>query len=194
MRIVTHHPAAARWIPTKAWSFFAYPVTPADPVISDLAPGFAADLNITNLLRNIFNHASFQSTAARTGRVRTPVEWMVQTMRTLGLTANDNTVYQLAVLQHIPFRPPNVAGWPNNNYWLSTASALDRVRVAQSLATAGNTAAVDNATPSARAAACAAMLGIEAWTPRTAAALDTVRNESKSVVALALVSPEYTVN
>jgi uncharacterized protein (DUF1800 family) len=194
VQIVTHHPAAVRWIPTKLWSFFAYPVTPADPVIDDLAPGFAADLDITNLLRALFNHAQFQSATARAGRVRTPVEWIVGAERALHITPDANTVGWLRTLQQQPFQPPNVAGWPANGYWINTASALDRMRIAQSLANAGDTSVVSAAAASARAAVAADLLGIESWSPRTAAALAQVQNEPKSVVALALVSPEYTLN
>ena len=194
VHIVTNHPAAIRWIPSKLWSYFAYPVTPADPVVSDLAPGYAADLDITNLLRAIFNHPAFQSPTARTGRVRTPVEWIVGAERALKITPDANTTGWLNTLQQRPFQPPNVAGWPANGYWVNTASALDRMRIAQSLANAGDTSTIQSAAAPARAAAVADLLGIDAWSPRTAAALAQVQNEPKSAVALALVSPEYTLN
>jgi uncharacterized protein (DUF1800 family) len=193
IRIVTHHPAAARWLPSRLWSFFAYPVNAADSVVSDLAPGFAADLNITNLLRQIFLHPSFQSTQARTGRVRAPVEWLVGAQRSLGLTPIDSSVWWLTTLQQVPFRPLNVAGWPANGYWCNSAGALDRVRIASALASSANLSAITALTPTARPAAVATLLGVEAWTPRTLAALTTVRNEPTSLIALALVSPEYTI-
>jgi len=155
---------------------------------------FAADLDITNLLRAILNHAAFQSPAARTGRVRTPVEWIVGAERALKITPDANTTNWLNTLQQRPFQPPNVAGWPSNGYWVNTASALDRVRIAQSLANAGDTSAIQAAAASARATAVADLLGVDAWSPRTAAALAQVQSEPKSVVALALVSPEYTLN
>ncbi len=193
VRIVTHRAAAARWIPARMWSYFAYPVTPADTVVSDLAPGFATDLNITNLLRAIFLHPSFQSTQARTGRVRSPVEWLVAAQRSLGLTPADTSVWWLSTLQQVPFRPLNVAGWPANAYWCNSAGALDRMKVASSLASSANLSAITALTAAARPAAVGTLLGIDTWTPRTLTALNTVRNEPASLVALALVSPEYLI-
>jgi uncharacterized protein (DUF1800 family) len=193
VRIVTHRPAAARWLPARLWSYFAYPVNAADAVVSDLAPGFAADLDITNLLRAVFLHPSFQSTQARTGRLRSPVEWLVAAQRSLGLTPTDSSVWWLTTLQQVPFRPLNVAGWPANAYWCNSAGALDRMRIATSLASSANLSAITALTATARPAAVGALLGIDAWTPRTLTALDTVRNEPASLVALALVSPEYLV-
>jgi uncharacterized protein (DUF1800 family) len=193
VRIVTHRPAASRWLPSRLWSHFAYPVNAADPVVDDLAPGFAADLDITKLLRAIFLHPSFQSTQARTGRVRSPVEWLVTAQRSLGLTPTDSSVWWLTTLQQVPFRPLNVAGWPTNGYWCNSAGALDRVRIAMALASSANLAAITALTATARPAAVATLLGIEAWTPRTLTALNTVRNEPASLVALALVSPEYLI-
>ena len=127
--------------------------------------------------------------------MRTPVEWIVGAERALKVTPDANTTGWLNTLQQRPFQPPNVAGWPANGYWVNTASALDRMRIAQSLANAGDTSTIQSAAaPAARAAAVADLLGIDSWSPRTAAALAQVQNEPKSTVALALVSPEYTLN
>ncbi len=40
--IVTHSDASSTFVPARFWSFLAYPVTPRDPVVADLAPGYAA--------------------------------------------------------------------------------------------------------------------------------------------------------
>jgi uncharacterized protein (DUF1800 family) len=171
-RIVTHHPASARWIPTKLWSFFAYPLAPSDPIITDLASTYAVDLDITHLLRRIFLHAGFQSVTARTGLIKTPVEWVVGAFRSLQIPVNLVTAQAVAPLQQVPFHPPNVAGWPQNGYWITTATALERIRIAQAAATFGDTTPVDAAAPQDRAQAAAALLGVAAWTPRTRAALN----------------------
>ena len=194
VRIVTHHPAAARRIPARLWSYFAYPVGPADPVVAELATTFATELDITKLLRRIFNHSAFQSATARQGKVKTPIEWVVGAYKALGLTPDATTAGWLRTLLQYPFQPPNVAGWPGNGYWVNTVSALDRVRIAQGIARIASIPTIVNAAPAARAAAAAELLGVEAWSPRTATALATVQNEPPSVLALALVSPEYTLN
>lgn len=194
VRIVTHHPSSPRWITSKLWSFFAYPVGPGDPVVDDLAPGFAADLNITNLLRQIFLHPAFNSPAARTGLVKSPIEYVIGAMRALRIPLTPITASPVADLEQIPFRPPSVAGWPQNGYWVTTASALAKSSLAQAAAFLGDTSIVDSAPAADRPAAAAELLGVDAWSDRTLAALNGARGESKVMVALALISPEYLLN
>ncbi|MBM3660458.1 MAG: DUF1800 domain-containing protein [Actinobacteria bacterium] len=194
VRIVTRHPAAARRIPARLWSFFAYPVGSTDPVVAELATTFATELDITKLLRRIFLHPQFQSAAARQGRVKTPVEWVLGALRAIGVTPDASTYGVLRTLLQYPFEPPNVAGWPANGYWVNTVSALDRVRVAQSISRLVTVPAIANAAPADRPAAAAAVLGVEAWSARTASALAAAQAEPQSVLALALVSPEYVLN
>jgi len=64
VRIVTHTDAAAHWVPARMWSFLSYPVGTHDPVVANLAPVFAAEPQHDNLLRAIFMHPNFASTAA----------------------------------------------------------------------------------------------------------------------------------
>lgn len=194
VRIVTHHPAAARRIPARLWSFFAYPVGPADPIVAELAATFATELDITKLVRRIFTHPSFQTAQARQGRVKTPLEWVIGTYRALGLTPDASTASALRTLLQYPFQPPNVAGWPANGYWINTVSALDRVRMAQSIARAASIPTITDAPATDRPAAAAALLGVEAWSARTTAALAAAQAEPASLLALALVSPEYVLN
>lgn len=194
VRIVTHHPSSAPWVTSRLWSFFAYPVGPGDPVVADLAPAFATDGNITNLLRTVFLHPAFQSEKARTGLVKSPVEYVIGALRALQIPANPMTASPLVQLEQVPFRPPNVAGWPQNAYWVTTASALDKVSLGQAAAFLGNTAIVDGAAPADRCAALATLLGLPGWSARTQAALERCRQEPKTMVALALVSPEYLLN
>lgn len=194
VRIVTHHPAAARRIPARLWSFFAYPIGVSDPIIASLATTFATELDVTKLLRRIFMHPSFQSASARQGRVKTPLEWVIGAARALGITPDATTHSWLRTLLQVPFQPPNVGGWPANGYWINTVSALDRTKVAQAMANIGQINAITAAAAAARPAAVAALLGVEGWSSRTAAALATVQNEPKSIVALGLVSPEYVLN
>jgi uncharacterized protein (DUF1800 family) len=194
VRIVTRHPAAARRIPARLWSFFAHPVGSADPVVAELATTFAAELDLTNLLRRIFLHPAFQSATARHGRVKSPVEWVIGTYRALGMTPDAATLGHLRTLLEYPLHPPTVAGWPANGYWINTVSALDRARVAQAIAKVAPLAPIAALTAGERPAAIATLLGIELWSARTAAALATVQGDPISLLALALVSPEYVLN
>jgi uncharacterized protein (DUF1800 family) len=72
--IVTQSPVGARYIVSRLWSHLAYPVKPADPVVSDLATAYASNLDIGGLLRTTFLHPQFTSVTAMTGLVKQPIE------------------------------------------------------------------------------------------------------------------------
>ena len=133
-----HSPASSRWIVSRLWSHLAYPVDPTDPVVGDLAPAYAADLDVRPLLRAIFLHRQFSSEQARTGLVKQPVEYVVGALRALRVAADTKTLDVLHQLGQVPFAPPSVGGWPQNGYWLSTAASLARLRFANALANAAD--------------------------------------------------------
>ena len=118
----------------------------------DLAPGFASDGNVTNLLRNLFLHPDFLSDRIRFGLVRSPVVWLVTACRTLGVTPNATMVEALGRQGQQPFSPPNVAGWPPNGAWLNTAMSLERLKMALSVAAGADLSSVASAAPTDRPA------------------------------------------
>jgi len=189
--IITSHPACAPYIASRVWSFFAWPIPPDHPIAVELGSSFAVDLDITGLLRATFLHPQFDSADARQGLVESPVEWVARSLRALNLPANVLTAQSLVGLQQVPFVPPHVAGWAPNGYWINTASELERVKLAQTAVILGNTSSVGWAAPVERPAAAAELLGVDAWSPRTDAALANASDSSLAVVALALGSPEY---
>ena len=114
--------AVARLIATKLWSFLAYP-EPEEAVVSSLVASFQPTLNIKELLRAIFQHPQFRSTKAKTGLIRSPIEYAVAAMRHTGLSCSQaNPQWSLREMGQDPFRPPNVAGWKQNEYWISSSS------------------------------------------------------------------------
>ena len=122
-----HQMIAARFIATKMWSFFAYP-EPDDTIVTALANIFVANnLSIAELVRAIFNHPAFLSTAAKQGLVRSPTEWLVACMKAVGISAVDaNPQWWMADMGQDLFEPPNVSGWRPNAYWLTTSRIWSR--------------------------------------------------------------------
>lgn len=193
--IVTHSPASARFVVASLWSHLAYPVTTTDKVVAELAPAYAADLDVSALVAAIFNHPGFVSPEARTGLVKQPVEYVVGALRALGLGADSPALLAaLDQLGQVPFAPPSVGGWPQNDYWLSTASALTRLRLADRLVAGADISTVADAPRTDRVDAAARLLSVERWSPSTAGALQAVSGSPPELVALALVSPEYVSN
>jgi uncharacterized protein (DUF1800 family) len=193
--IVTHSPVGARYMVAKLWSHLAYPVKPSDPVVSDLAPGYAGDLDLTALLRAVFMHPQFTSDTATTGLVKQPIEYVVGTMRALRQPVDQQLVLALlAELGQVPFAPPNVGGWPQNDYWLSTSATLARLRFANAMVTRADLSPIADAAPAQRADAAAHLLSVDSWSPSTSGALARVGGDPRALTALALVSPEYVTN
>ena len=109
--------------------------------------------------------------------VTTPVEWLIG-VDPLAAGARRHRASRQVVdraldgLGQQPFYPPDVGGWPHGQAWLSTASAGVRLRVAaDTLAQAGDLSTVSDAAATDRLDAAGYLIGVGAWTDRTAAAL-----------------------
>ena len=194
VRIATHQPASATWVVSRLWSHLAYPVAPDDPLVKQLASSYARDLDVTKLLRAILLHPQFVSDTARQGLVKQPVEYVVGALRAfVGTGENPALIGLLAQLGQVPFEPPNVGGWPQNTYWLTTATSLARLGFATAVAAAADLSFLDAASPADRPAVLAHRLGIDGWSRPTGAALARAAT-SRELVILGLAAPEYVLN
>jgi uncharacterized protein (DUF1800 family) len=96
-------------------------------------------------------------------------------------------------LGQLPFAPPNVGGWPQNGYWLTTASALTRLRFAEDVVKRADLSSLAAVPQPGRLDAVGRMLSIDGWSAATAAALGPLASDPRALVALALTSPEYVL-
>ncbi|MGH9115790.1 MAG: DUF1800 domain-containing protein [Acidimicrobiales bacterium] len=210
--IICHRPESARFVVAGLWSHLAYPVTTSDPVVRDLTPSYSPTAPLTALLRAIFLHPAFLSQAATTGLVKQPAEYLAGAARALGLdaglqrratppgdalpatgkTAKVRLAEVSTVLGQTLFNPPNVGGWPQNGYWLDTATSLTRLRAGALLARAADLSSIESVAPAQRPAAVATLLSVR-WGPTTEAALAHAAGDPAALVALALSSPEYVM-
>ena len=92
----------------------------------------------------------------------------------------------------MPFRPPSVGGWPGGIAWLSTAATQERLTFAGATAGSGRPRPGRPEHGPARGGR-ARLLGVDAWTDRTLAALKDAAADPVRLVTLGLVSPEYLV-
>ncbi|MFZ4585564.1 MAG: DUF1800 domain-containing protein [Acidimicrobiia bacterium] len=129
-----HKTSAARLIARKVWSFFAYG-NPEKAVLDALTMAFHdADLDITALLRAVFNHDAFYSDRARTNHFRSPTEWVVAAMRVANIRADvANPPWFMDDMGQQLLYPPNVAGWPNNGAFISSTASAARMNFARFL-------------------------------------------------------------
>jgi uncharacterized protein (DUF1800 family) len=83
---------------------------------------------ITPLLEEIVHDPNFL--LARMNRPRYPIEWFVAAVDAIGQPRDneesDIAPWTLEQLDQLPFKPPNVAGWPPGPKWLSASQQLAR--------------------------------------------------------------------
>jgi uncharacterized protein (DUF1800 family) len=126
--------ATSDFFARKVFQFFVH-TNPSQAVVDDLAEGFrASDLNIKSLVRAVLLHDEFWDLESRYALVKSPVEYMVDIMRRAGLRSDDDSVrWRMEAMGMTLFDPPTVAGWGQNGFWLSTATAWSKSRFTNNL-------------------------------------------------------------
>ncbi len=121
----------SRFIARKLWRFFAHN-SPSAALVDSLAATFRAEnLNIAELVRAILTHPEFWGDESRFALVKSPVEYVGSLVKRTGVPVEGQQYhYLMSGMGQVLFEPPNVAGWKNNGYWLSTATAWGRARFA----------------------------------------------------------------
>lgn len=120
---------AAHFMTAKLFSWFAYPVTIDDPVVTRIAPGFAAASHSFRwLAEQILKSPEFSSLKAYRGIIKSPVEVAAETLRILGAerVPNSGVLTRLAEQGMRLFHPPDVAGWPSGASWINASTVLSR--------------------------------------------------------------------
>ena len=99
---------------------------PEPAQLEELAARFRDDdLEILPLVEAIVRSDAFAA-SART-RPRQPIEWLVAALAALGADDVELDTWSLAVAGQLPFHPPNVAGWPDDDRWVDGSQVLDRI-------------------------------------------------------------------
>ena len=124
----------ARFVATKVFSFFGHP-NPAASTVQALANTFiASGWEISALVKAVFMHDEFRLPVARNGLLRSPFEIVVAGLRHSGLTAAEvSPEWQLDPLGQTAFKPPNVAGWKQNEYWMTSSATWAKAQYASTI-------------------------------------------------------------
>lgn len=217
VRILASHPATGRFLATKLWNFFASDAPPKS-AIDQLAQSYAdSNHSMRAVVTRLFTMPQFYASSVRAAHVKSPVEFVVHTVRQLGLQTVDMITLPryLALLGQELFNPPNVGGWPGGTNWISAATMLGRFNFASHLTgnAPGSTSVVDgNSLAQASGADTTEQLmfyvtnklGLQ-LSPATSTALmnylghgsvSDIDAEAKvrGLVHLALASPEYQLS
>lgn len=199
---------AARFITAKLWTFLVGTPPPA-PAVEQLAASFrTGGLALGPLVRSILLREEFWAPPARYSLVRSPVEFVVSTLKAVWIDAETaHPEWHMAGMGQVLYDPPNVAGWKQNGYWISTAAFWSRAAWLRYLRwrtrDAGVFADLDTAAPEATVRAMFERFSVLDPSEGTGAALeDWVRAErsagrswaiAPNLVLLAGLSPEHNV-
>lgn len=138
--ILARQPATAHCLSAKLWKFFVNDnPTPGDITKLSLVY-FKSGYSIRAMLESIFTSPVFYSDAAYYAKIKSPVEFVIMTMRTLN--ANMTMVSPLcniiAGMGQDLFNPPNVKGWAEGRDWINGRTLLARVNFAIQLSSEMN--------------------------------------------------------
>ena len=124
-----------RFIGRKLWEWFGYP-NPSKTLVDEITSDFRANgFVIRDLLRSIFLHEEFYSSAAKTSTVKNPCEFSFGALRALEARTNFDSVHDgLDLMGMELFEPPTVNGWNQGLAWVSTGLFLSRWGIGQELA------------------------------------------------------------
>jgi uncharacterized protein (DUF1800 family) len=127
VNILASHPATAKSISRKLFTYFAYD-NPSDDTVNRIANVYTEnDGNIKAVVEAILNSNEFWSTQAHLSLVKGPVDYLTASLRSLGATVNPKAaVTTLNNMGQLPFDPPSVFGWPDGAAWINTSTMLDR--------------------------------------------------------------------
>jgi len=133
--MIVAHPQSAKFITAKIWNYFA-----GSEPSPELNEALAAELrangnNFKPFLRTMFRSEEFYSPDIVRNQVKSPVQWLVGSVRVLETELPPPLVSwgMLRQLGQDLFAPPNVKGWDGGVTWITTNTLLTRYNDAQAL-------------------------------------------------------------
>jgi uncharacterized protein (DUF1800 family) len=100
-----------------------------DAYVKRLADKFrASKYDVKTLLREVFRGPEFVADQSYRALVKSPTEFMVHALKALNAPQLSRLVVQSAPgMGQVLYDPPDVAGWPNNEAWISSANMVARI-------------------------------------------------------------------
>lgn len=143
--IIFDQPACATYVPKKLWSFFAFE-NPDEKLVAALGSAFkSGGWELKPLLKKIFLSEEFYSKTALRTQIKSPVQWLIGTTRSLEAPLPHQSVCQgiLHMLGQDLLAPPSVKGWDGGYTWITTNSLLSRYNFAGILVKGGEMIGAD---------------------------------------------------
>jgi uncharacterized protein (DUF1800 family) len=133
-------PATATFITSRVMAHFVGPQANTGFVNRVAAKFRASKYDMKTLMREVFMAPEFVAGSSYRALVKSPVEFMVHTLRALDASQLGRLVVSSgAGMGQVMFDPPDVGGWPNNEAWISSNSVVARVNFVSSVLAAMKT-------------------------------------------------------
>lgn len=139
IRIVASHPATGPYLCRRIFQFFAHE-NPSDAELQPMIDAYTkSGHSMKAVMQALFLSPAFQSAAAYRSRLKSPVEFVIGTIRQLELeTPGQGVSVLLEQMGQNLLAPPNVAGWTGDQSsedWINTGTWLARVNFINGLLT-----------------------------------------------------------
>jgi uncharacterized protein (DUF1800 family) len=189
---VLNHPNSASYVASRLWQQLASDTPPKPETQQRLVNAYGPGRDLKALTKAVLTDPEFASGAT----VNNPVEWLIGVVRALGASIeSDQMSYAvgslLTGLGQRPLYPPDVSGWPRGRAWVSTASIATQTWAANQLAQKGNLSAIESTGTGDRIDAVGHLIGVGAWSDRTAEVLKPFVNDPPLLFTAAVNTPEY---
>jgi uncharacterized protein (DUF1800 family) len=135
LKIICAQPQSGRFIARKLWVFFGNE-NPSAELVEALAGNFRANgSDFKPFLRTLFLSEEFYSADVIRQQVKSPVQWLVGSIRVLERNIPPPPVCMnaLRLLGQDLLAPPNVKGWDGGLSWITTNNLLNRYNFANYL-------------------------------------------------------------
>jgi len=125
--LAVDHPAHAAYLCRRLWSYFTpRPCPPA--TLRRMERAYRdADTDVRPVLRIILDHPTLYADLDAPDQVKPPVVFLAGTLRRLGRgVTTQEWGWMLGEMGQQPFYPPSVAGWDQDEAWLTPATVRAR--------------------------------------------------------------------
>jgi len=137
LEILLAQPATAQFVTAKLWREFVSPAPANDAERREQAQVAArfrsSGYDAKVVLRALFSTQAFWAAENRGALVKSPVDFVVGTMRQFEFAVGDPMPLAVVTAQlgQNLFAPPNVKGWPGGEAWINSQTLLARKQFAE---------------------------------------------------------------
>jgi hypothetical protein len=136
VNVILEQPVTGEFMARRLFEHFVHD-HPSPATISRLADTFRrSDYNVRELVRAILRSPEFSSEEAYHALVKSPIEYLIGTMKLLGLgDYHRDALGMLGRMGMVIYNPPDVSGWDWGAGWIGASTLLQRLNTANTLTT-----------------------------------------------------------